>query len=249
MSEGRPGAPAASDASGERPDAPTERLFSHYSALRFTPAYWALESNDRRAVMDSLVATLPSLAQRVFTYNLSPARPESDIMLWCTNKISVSDTGAAEEFFQGYVKASKAWRKYLEPTNTLWGFTRPSHYNKGKSSQEMNPFADERQPYLIAYPFSKTHDWYMMAQDTRQGMMNEHIRIGRQHTEITQLLLYCTGLADQEFVVVYESDSLPAFSKLVTELRSTDGRPYTLRDTPIYTANHIPIDQLADYWA
>jgi chlorite dismutase len=233
----------------EEKQAPTERLFSHYSMFRFTPAYWALDGGERKSFLESLAGALPGLAERVFAYSLFPARPESDLMLWCTNKISVSDGSAAETFFASFIAASKAWRRYLEPVNTLWGFTRPSHYNKGKSSQEMDPFSDDRRPYTVAYPFSKTHDWYQLAQDTRQGMMNEHIRVGRQHTEITQLLLYCTGLADQEFVVVYETDALPAFSKLVTELRATDGRPYTLRDTPIYTATHLPIDKLAEFWS
>jgi hypothetical protein len=41
-------------------------------------------------------------------------------------------------------------------------------------------------------------------------MMNEHIRIGKQYREITQLLLYSFGLQDQEFVVVYETDDLAA---------------------------------------
>ncbi len=40
------------------------------------------------------------------------------------------------------------------------------------------------------YPFVKTDDWYLMSRDARQGMMNEHIRIGKQYREISQLLLY-----------------------------------------------------------
>ena len=70
--------------------------------------------------------------------------------------------------------------------------------------------------------------------------MNEHIRIGHQYPQISQLLLYSTGLQDQEFIVAYETDDLPAFSALVSELRTSDARPYTLSDTPIYTAVHHP---------
>jgi chlorite dismutase len=66
--------------------------------------------------------------------------------------------------------------------------------------------------------------------------MMEHIKIGKQYEDITQLLLYSTGLQDQEFVVVYETRDLLRFSRLVTDLRSTAGRPYTERDTPLHTA-------------
>ena len=60
----------------------------------------------------------------------------------------------------------------------------------------------------------------------------------RVYEDITQLLLYSTGLQDQEFVVVYETDDLVRFSSLVTELRSTAARPFTERDTPLHTAVH-----------
>ena len=88
----------------------------------------------------------------------------------------------------------------------------------------------------------------MIGKDARQGMMNEHIRIGKQYEDITQLLLYSTGLQDQEFVVVYETDNLPRFSDLVTELRSQEARPYTLRDTPVHTALYHPAEETLALW-
>jgi chlorite dismutase len=116
-----------------------------------------------------------------------------------------------------------------------WGLTRPSDYSKGKSSQEIDPFSSEHKQYLVVYPFTKTAEWYRLSRDARQGMMNEHIRTGRQYPQISQLLLYSTGLQDQEFIVAYETDELGLFSGLVTELRTGDARIYTLSDTPIYT--------------
>lgn len=74
-----------------------------------------------------------------------------------------------------------------------------------------------------------------MSMDTRQGMMNEHIKLGKQYFDIKQLLLYSFGLQDQEFVVSYETDDLPKFSELVQALRSTEGRRYTSMDTPLIT--------------
>lgn len=84
-----------------------------------------------------------------------------------------------------------------------------------------------------------------MGRDARQGMMNEHIRIGHQYPEIKQLLLYSAGLQDQEFIVTYETDDLAQFSQLVTDLRSSEARLFTERDTPIFTAiYHPPEDTL-----
>jgi chlorite dismutase len=88
----------------------------------------------------------------------------------------------------------------------------------------------------------------LMSREARQGMMNEHIRIGKQYEEITQLLLYSFGVQDQEFVVVYEMDDIQRFSDLVNELRSTEGRRYTLRDTPLHAAIYHPAEETLALW-
>jgi chlorite dismutase len=80
-----------------------------------------------------------------------------------------------------------------------------------------------------------------MSREARQGMMNEHMRIGHEYEDVRQVLLYSTGLDDQEFIVAYETEDLPRFQSLVIDLRSTEARRYTLRDTPIFTAIHRPL--------
>ena len=132
--------------------------------------------------------------------------------------------------------------------DSLWGFTRPSQYSRARSKQEIDPFAETRKPYLIIYPFSKTTEWYLMSREARQGMMNEHIRIGKQYEDISQLLLYSFGLQNQEFVVVYETEDLAKFSDLVNELRDTEARRFTLRDTPLHTAIYHPAEETLKLW-
>lgn len=128
--------------------------------------------------------------------------------------------------------------QYLEITQILFGLTRPSVYTKKRTTQEQALDEPNRLRYLIVYPFAKTTEWYLMSRDARQGMMNEHMRIGHEYTDVRQLLVYATGLDDQEFVVAYETDDLSRHQQLVIDLRATEGRRYTLRDTPIYTAIH-----------
>ncbi len=82
----------------------------------------------------------------------------------------------------------------------------------------------------------------------RQGMMNEHIRIGKQYDAIQQLLLYSFGLQDQEFVVVYETDDLALFSQLVNDLRMTEARRFTLNDTPVHTAMYRTPEEALSIW-
>jgi chlorite dismutase len=79
-------------------------------------------------------------------------------------------------------------------------------------------------------------------------MMNEHIKLGKEYPDITQLLLYSVGLQDQEFVVVYETDDLTLFSDLVYRLRDTEVRRFTERDTPLYTAVYHSAEETLALW-
>jgi chlorite dismutase len=90
----------------------------------------------------------------------------------------------------------------------------------------------------------KTAEWYLLDREARQAMMNEHIKVGHQYPMVQQLLAYSFGLDDQEFIVAYETDDLPAFLDLVYALRMVEGRKYTLRDTPILAGIHRPLPRI-----
>jgi len=166
---------------------------------------------------------------KVYLYKIFPMSYNVDFMVWLAfdfeneNILSLAN----DEIFKVYLDMGDSF----ELVDVLWGFTKPSIYSKAtKSTQEINPFSNNRKKFLTVYPFVKTSEWYLLKQDTRQGMMNEHIRIGRQY------------LSNNEFVVVYEMDSIVLFEKLVYDLRQSEARKYTLRDTPIYTGIYLDMN-------
>jgi len=222
----------------------THRSLNHYAFYRFSEAFYSLTSNDRKKSIAGWRDGLSATAPMVDIYQVYPSQAEADILVW--SAIDMEGRDQASHFFTAHACQVNPHRHLIQPVQTLWGFTRPSEYTKTRSTQEIDPFATERKPYLVIYPFVKTTEWYLMSREARQGMMNEHIRIGKQYPEITQLLLYSFGLQDQEFIVVYETDDLVHFSDLVYELRSSEARRYTLRDTPVFTAMyHSPQETLA----
>lgn len=107
-------------------------------------------------------------------------------------------------------------------------------------------FSGTRSRYLIVYPFVKSTEWYLLPEEERRRQMSEHIRIGRRYPMIQQLLAYSFGMDDQEFIVAYETDDLEAFQDLVRELRSTEGRRATVRDTPQLVGVHRPLDEILE---
>lgn len=220
----------------------TPRTFNHYALYTFKDSYFALDSIARADFQQTWLKALRAAAH----VEIYQAASEFDLLVW--SAVPISDTERAAQFFDQSVAAAKIARHHLQPGTTLWGFTRPSQYTKSASSQEIDPFGETRKQYLIVYPFTKTTEWYLMSREARQGMMNEHIRIGKQYEEINQLLLYSFGLQNQEFVVVYETDDLTRFSDLVNELRDTEGRRYTLRDTPLHSAIYHPAEETLALW-
>lgn len=222
----------------------SRRTFNHFSLFSFRDAYWSLSADERAKFHNDWMKALCASAKKVDVFQST--EHDVDLVIW--SALTVTDNRDASVFFEKFTKALTPYRHLIDQKVSLWGFTRPSQYSKARSKQEIDPFSNERKPYLIIYPFSKTTEWYLMGREARQGMMNEHIRIGKQYDDIRQLLLYSFGLQNQEFVVVYETDDLTRFSDLVNELRDTEARRYTLRDTPLHTAIYHPAEETLAIW-
>lgn len=220
------------------------RTLNHYSLIAFKESYWSLSAREREEFHKNWLDGLCGAAQKVDIFQATESG--IDLIIW--SAITADDKLDSATFFEKYSKAHAPYRHLIDLKDSLWGFTRPSQYSKARSKQEIDPFSETRQPYLIIYPFSKTAEWYLMSREARQGMMNEHIRIGKQYEDISQLLLYSFGLQNQEFVVVYETDDLARFSDLVNELRDTEARRHTLRDTPLHTAIYHPAEETLRLW-
>lgn len=219
-----------------------QRTLTHYALVAFTAEYWALGAGERERIHTEWLSGLRAAAKQLDVYQVFPAEHGTDICVW--SAIEADDEEAAAKFFEAFARATNPHRRYLQLTTTLWGYTRPSQYSKAqRSTQEIDPFAARRERYLVIYPFVKSAEWYLLPREERQRMMNEHIRIGKQYPAITQLLLYSFGLQDQEFVVVYEMAELPQFSLLVADLRASEGRPFTVRDTPLHTCIWHPAEE------
>jgi chlorite dismutase len=224
----------------------TPRTLNHFALFSFRDQHFNLSPLEKKQFHTEWLLKLRQAAQQVDVYQVYPSQAEADVLVW--SALEADDPAAAGRFFADFACAVNPFREYLDPVQVLWGFTKPSQYTKTRSSQEIDPFSQERKPFLVMYPFVKTVEWYLMSREARQGMMNEHIRIGKQYPEITQLLLYSFGLQDQEFIVVYETSDLVQFSDLVYELRDSEARRFTERDTPLFTGIYHPAEQTLALW-
>lgn len=224
----------------------TPQTLSHFSLVTFLPEFHRLPDPDRHARLEDWMQRLRENCDALHLYQVSAFEGRQDLLAWTS--IASVEGERVRHFFEGSAAAMAPLRGYATLGETLWGFTKPSPYTRARSTQELDPFVPERLPFLIAYPFVKTFEWYMLDAETRQRMMAGHIKVGTQYKDITQLLLYSFGLQDQEFVVVYETDDLRRFLALVQELRGTEARRYTQRDWPLHTGVHLPDFEALKRW-
>ncbi|HWP37025.1 MAG TPA: chlorite dismutase family protein [Gemmatimonadales bacterium] len=225
---------------------PTALTLNHFALVAFRESYWRLAPEDRQRLRCDWLTRVQRAARVVHLYQTFGLEARNDLIVW--SALEAEGPDAASSFFGRWAEATAPMRAHIELRDVLWGFTRQSQYTKTKSQQELNPFALDRLPYLIVYPFVKTTEWYLRSRDERQAMMAGHIKVGKQYKDISQLLLYSFGLQDQEFVVVYETGDLTRFMELVNELRSTEARRYTARDWPLHTGVYQPgLDALSPW--
>lgn len=229
--------PSTDPRAAEAAAAPSE--FVQYLFLKVDPQWRRLDAATREHGRAEFARVMEGAAPAVtaHAYSTIGLKASSDLLLWW--KTDAADR--AQELVAALLATGLG--RFCEVSHSLWGITRPSIYTKRRTAQEQAIDETSRLRYLVVYPFTKTADWYLMSRDARQGMMNEHIRIGHEYTDVRQMLVYTTGLDDHEFVVAYETERLERHQDLVIALRSTEGRRYTLRDTPIFTAVHRPIEQ------
>jgi chlorite dismutase len=171
------------------------------------------------------------------TYSLMGTRGDSDLLFW--------QAAPSIETLQAFETAVFSTRlgSYLETTASYLSMTKRSVYDfpdDPETGQRLSIKPADCK-YLFVYPFIKTREWYRLPQETRQDMMAEHVRIGRQYTGVRVNTTYSFGLDDQEFVVTFESESPDDFLDLVMELRGSAASAYTERDTPVFTCIQMSI--------
>jgi chlorite dismutase len=215
----------------------SDERFVHAWLLRVDPGWRRRSGEERRADVDAFCAAAQRTDRRLtqHAYSTIGLRAEGDLLLW---RIA-DDLEALEETAADLLSAGIG--RWMTPTLSMIGLTRPSQYVRRPTTQEQSLFSGERSRYLVVYPFVKSTEWYLTPPDVRQEIMKGHMRVGHRYPQVRQLLAYSFGLDDHEFIVAYETDDLVGFQDLVRELRETESRRSTVRDTPIVTGIHRPL--------
>ncbi|MEA2609560.1 MAG: hypothetical protein QOJ75_1803 [Chloroflexota bacterium] len=218
-----------------------EQVYIQTLALGLDPA-WRRRSDEERhddgCRFSEAEAAAEQAGVRSITYSSIGLEAGVDLLFWRM----APTVDALEDAAAGLLRAGLG--RWLTVRHSLVGRIGPSQYVRKPTEQEQSLFGGERSRYLVVYPFTKSTDWYLLSRESRQGIMNEHMRVGHEYPMIRQALAYSFGLDSQDFVVAYETDDLVAFGDLVRALRGTESRRSTVSDTPILLGIHRPLDEI-----
>ena len=225
---------------------PERRDFVKHSFFKVSPEWRRLPESERQDSKDQFAEVVAEFSDRITvgSYSLTATRGDVDFLLW-----KICPTLEPINKLLAQINRTQLGQ-FLTMPHSYLSMTRKSPYVDGHEHEGQEGAGSTMRilgrKYLFIYPFVKTHEWYQLPMEERRRIMGEHFVIGHRYPDVKISTAYSFGLDDQEFVLGFESDDASTFLELVEDLRSSEARPYTLRDTPIFTCVNKPMRDCLD---
>lgn len=222
------------------------RQYIRFAFYRVDPIWRRLDADEQASQKQELVDVIRSFNRTMLLrpYSLIGTRADAELLLW---QIAESPLPFRE---LATAVASTRMGAYMTMVYSYFSQTKRSIYEiRGAvttSDEERLVIDPSEAKYLFVYPFIKTRQWYQMSQPARQGIMDEHIEVGRKYPSVRLNTTYSFGIDDYEFVLAFETDEPSDFLDLVQELRETESSLYTLQDTPLFTCINMRLEEALD---
>ncbi|WP_019136602.1 hydrogen peroxide-dependent heme synthase [Cellulomonas massiliensis] len=193
----------------------------------------------RTAVEDALaaVASDDGLVVRGW-YDVGGLRADADLMVWWHAETVEQVQGAYQR-----LRAS-ALGAHLEPVWSVVGLHRPAEFNR----RHVPAFLAGEAPgdYLCVYPFVRSYDWYVLAEEDRRRMLVEHGAAARDYPDVRANTVASFALTDYEWLLAFEAPELHRIVDLMRELRATEARLHVREEVPFFTGPRIELAAWAE---
>ena len=203
---------------------------SEVLSFAYAKSWWALGKEERALKLSGLSSKLkswgasPNVAKSELYNSL---RADSDVLIWLMCE-KPEELLAAKLMVEEYLSEYALSRA---------GFL--SVYNSSKEKPE-----PEGKDYFVAYPMSKKPDWYLLGKDESKRIVADHVKIAVESSHNKGITSYTTksfGIADYEFVVIYEIPNIFEWVAVTEELRSAEARKWITNEAPILTGIRMDV--------
>ncbi|MEU6855068.1 hydrogen peroxide-dependent heme synthase [Actinacidiphila alni] len=195
---------------------------------------------DRTGYADEVEELFTQLAAKDITirgtYDVSGLRADADLMIWWHAE-------TAEELQDAYnlFRRTKLGRA-LEPVWSNMALHRPAEFNKSHVPAFL---ADETaREWVSVYPFVRSYDWYLLADEDRRRMLADHGKMARGYPDVRANTVAAFSLGDYEWILAFEADELHRIVDLMRHLRGSEARRHVREEVPFFTGRRRAIADL-----
>jgi hydrogen peroxide-dependent heme synthase len=172
------------------------------------------------------------------TYDVSALRADADLMIWWH-----ASTAEALQDAYGRFRRTALGRR-LAPVWSSMALHRPAEFNKSHIPAFL---ADEQaRKYVCVYPFVRSYEWYLLADDERRRLLAEHGQLAREYPDVRANTVASFALGDYEWMLAFEADELHRIVDLMRHLRSSETRRHVREEVPFYTGTRRDLAELVN---
>ncbi|HET7474710.1 MAG TPA: hydrogen peroxide-dependent heme synthase [Dermatophilaceae bacterium] len=169
-------------------------------------------------------------------YDVGGLRADADLMVWWH-----------AERVEGVQSAYHRFRRtelgrHLAPVWSSVALHRPAEFNKGHIPAFMT--GEPARSYICVYPFVRSYEWYLLAEQERRDMLVEHGQMARGFPDVRANTIASFALNDYEWVLAFEADELHRIVDLMRELRASRARMHVREEVPFYTGPRVELPDL-----
>lgn len=215
----------------------SERKFLNFSFFKIDPKWRWMNEQTKQDSAKEFISIINSVDNTQYrSYSTLGLREDADFLLWMISDKLDSTQDIISKLYYTVLG------KYMTPSYNYLSATRPSTY----APSSIPAFMKGEKPlrYLIVYPFIKSREWYLLPFEERKKMMEEHAVVGRKFPQVKLNTTYSFGLDDQDFMLAFETDDLPAFQDLIMQLRETQVSKYIVKDTPMIVCVRKELEEI-----
>jgi peroxiredoxin len=167
------------------------------------------------------------------TYDISGLRADADLLIWW----HAPDSDDLQEAYNRF-RRTKVGRR-CEPVWSQLALHRPAEFNKSHVPAFLA--GEEPRRYVCVYPFVRSYEWYLLADEDRRAMLAEHGRMAREYPDVRANTVASFALGDYEWMLAFEADELHRITDLMRHLRGARARLHTREEVPFFTGRRRPI--------
>jgi chlorite dismutase len=211
-------------------------------------ALWAVLRRDpqaRASSGESLVDAVAGLAAQGETgavlrgiYDVSGLRADADVMLWLTGP-DAAGLQAALRMLRRSAELSA-----LLPTWNALGVHREAEFSRAHAPAFLRGLPPKE--WVSVYPFVRSYDWYLLAEEDRRAMLADHGRKGGEYPGVQANTVAAFALGDYEWILALEAADPLELVDLMRHLRNTQARMHVREEVPFFTGRRIDATEVAE---